>query len=112
MIALCVIVLAGFLVSRIGVREEHGSTRRAPEGETNAQVILAGLRLSLTNHRVMMGFLTRLINTAPQFGMFIILPTVIAETLGWGQSRWLLMTSVASSQRAWPQPRRSEERTS
>src|SRR5699024_4881901 len=34
------------------------------------------------------------INTAPQFGMFIILPTVIAETLGWGQSRWLLMTSV------------------
>ena len=94
MVASSAIVLAGFLVARIGVREEHGTKRLAPEGETNAQVILAGLRLSLTNHRVMMGFLTRLINTAPQFGMFIILPTVIAETLGWGQSRWLLMTSV------------------
>src|SRR5699024_4657204 len=94
MVASSAIVLAGFLVARIGVREEHGTKRLAPEGETSAQVILAGLRLSLTNHRVMMGFLTRLINTAPQFGMFIILPTVIAETLGWGQSRWLLMTSV------------------
>ena len=41
-----------------------------------------------------MGFLTRLINTAPQFGMLIILPAIIGETLGWGEQRWLLMTTV------------------
>src|SRR5699024_9226068 len=34
------------------------------------------------------------INTAPEFGMFIILPNVIAQQLGWGQSRWLMMTTV------------------
>ena len=94
MIASTLIVIAGFLLAWFGVREKHGSMRLAPAGETSAQVILSGLRLTLTNHKVAMGFLTRLINTAPQFGMFIILPTVIAETLGWGQSRWLVMTSV------------------
>ena len=88
------IVIAGFLIAWLGVREKHGSLRLAPEGETSRQVIFSGVHLAFTNKRVMMGFLTRLINTAPQFGMFIILPTVIAETLGWGQSRWLLMTSI------------------
>lgn len=87
-------VIAGFLIAWLGVREKHGSIRLAPEGETSRQVIFSGVHLAFTNKRVMMGFLTRLINTAPQFGMFIILPTVIAETLGWGQSRWLLMTSI------------------
>lgn len=94
MVASTAIVVAGFLIARFGVREAHGDRRLAPEGESSSQVILSGVRLAVTNRRVMMGFLTRLINTAPQFGMFIILPTVIAETLGWGQSRWLLMTSV------------------
>ncbi|MDN5600590.1 MAG: RbtT/DalT/CsbX family MFS transporter [Brachybacterium sp.] len=94
MVASTVIVIAGFLIAYLGVREEHGDRRLAPAGESSRQVIFSGVMLSLKNKRVMMGFLTRLINTAPQFGMFIILPTVIAETLGWGQSRWLLMTTV------------------
>ncbi|MGO3290946.1 MFS transporter, partial [Brachybacterium sp.] len=94
MVASTAIVIAGFLIAYLGVREEHGDRRLAPAGESSRQVILSGVVLSLKNKRVMMGFLTRLINTAPQFGMFIILPTVIAETLGWGQSRWLLMTSI------------------
>lgn len=94
MIASTAIVLAGFLIARLGVREEHGDERLAPAGESASRVLLSGVTLAATNRRVLMGFLTRLINTAPQFGMFIILPTVIADTLGWGQSRWLLMTSV------------------
>src|SRR5690606_20814343 len=94
MIASTAIVIAGFLIARLGVREEHGDMRPAPAGESATRVILSGVTLAATNRRVLMGFLTRLINTAPQFGMFIILPTVIADTLGWGQSRWLLMTSV------------------
>ena len=94
MVASTAIVIAGFLIAYFGVREEHGDRRLAPEGETSRQVIFSGVVLSLKNKKVMMGFLTRLINTAPQFGMFIILPTVIAESLGWGQSRWLLMTTV------------------
>ncbi|MGP9536408.1 MFS transporter [Brachybacterium sp. AOP43-C2-M15] len=94
MVASTAIVVGGFLIAWLGVREEHGGRRLAPAGESSARVIFSGVVLSWQNKRVLAGFLTRLINTAPQFGMFIILPTVIADTLGWGQSRWLLMTSV------------------
>ncbi|MCG7310097.1 MFS transporter, partial [Brachybacterium sp. ACRRE] len=99
MLASTVIVLIGFLVARFGVHEEHGSRRLAPAGESPAGVILSGLRLTFTNGRIAMGFLTRLINTAPEFGMFIILPNVIYGTadqggLGWSQSQWFIMTTV------------------
>jgi len=36
--------------------------------------------------------LVRLINTSPEYGMFIILPAVITTDLAWGQQRWLVMT--------------------
>lgn len=99
MLGSSVLVIAGFLVAWFGVREGHGSRRLAPAGETASQVITAGVRLTFTNKRIAMGFLTRLINTAPEFGMFIILPNVIAGSvadggLGWSQSQWLVMTSI------------------
>ncbi|ALE75258.1 arabinose ABC transporter permease [Pseudonocardia sp. EC080610-09] len=92
MVGSTALVVAGFLITRFGVKEEHADKRLAPAGETNAQVLTAGLRLTARNPKILMGFLVRLINTAPQYGMFIILPTVIAVDLGWGQSRWLTMT--------------------
>ncbi|SFN43817.1 Nitrate/nitrite transporter NarK [Pseudonocardia ammonioxydans] len=92
MIGSTALVVLGYLIARFGVKEEHGDRRLAPAGESSAQVITAGLRLTAKNPKILMGFLVRLINTAPQYGMFIILPTVIAVDLGWGQSRWLTMT--------------------
>ena len=92
MIGSTALVVLGYLIARFGVKEEHGDRRLAPAGESSAQVITAGLRLTAKNPKILMGFLVRLINTAPQSGMFIILPTVIAVDLGWGQSRWLTMT--------------------
>ncbi len=41
-----------------------------------------------------MGFIVRLINTAPQYGMFVILPGVIGGELGWSQTQWLMMTVI------------------
>lgn len=89
------IAIIGFLIAHFGVREERGRHRLAPANETTAQVLTAGLRLTATNGRVLMGFLIRLINTAPQFGMFIVLPAVMyagEENLGWSQSQYLTMT--------------------
>ncbi|GAA1184839.1 RbtT/DalT/CsbX family MFS transporter [Nesterenkonia xinjiangensis] len=86
------LVALGFLLAHFGIRDERGRHRLAPAGESASQVLTAGIRLTFTNRRVAMGFMIRLINTAPQFGMFIMLPVVISTTLGWGQSRWLAMT--------------------
>lgn len=86
------LVVVGFCVAWFGVKAENGNSRIAPAGESAGQVISSGIRLTLTNRKVLQGFLVRLINTAPEFGMFIILPAVISTTLGWGQARWLTMT--------------------
>ncbi|GAA1073131.1 RbtT/DalT/CsbX family MFS transporter [Pseudonocardia alni] len=92
MVGSTALVVVGYLIARFGVHEPHATRRLAPAGETTGQVLSAGLRLTAANPKILMGFLVRLINTAPQYGMFIILPTVIAVDLGWGQSRWLTMT--------------------
>lgn len=92
MIASSALVLIGFLLAQFAVTEPHGDRRLAPQGVPAAQVITEGVRLSYRQPKIFMGFLVRWINTAPQYGMFIILPTVIADQLQWGQSRWLTMT--------------------
>ncbi|NAZ85326.1 MFS transporter [Kineococcus sp. T90] len=92
MVASTALVVAGFLIAWFGVRDPRGGRRIAPAGESTGQVLTSGLRLTFTRPRIAMGFLVRLINTAPEFGMFIVLPVVIADQRGWGQSRWLFMT--------------------
>lgn len=92
MISSTVLVIAGFLLIWFAVREPHGNTRLAPGEEGAAKVILDGVRLTIREPKILLGFLVRLINTSPEFGMFVVLPTVIGTELGYGQSRWLAMT--------------------
>lgn len=92
MIASIGLVVIGFLILLFGVRLPNGFSRIAPAGESAWRVMTSGIRLTATRPKILMGFLVRLINTAPEFGMFVILPAVIANDRGWGQSRWLLMT--------------------
>ena len=94
MIASSGLVLIGFLVAWFGVREKHGRVRLAPAEDSASLVMFSGIVLTFKQPKILMGFLVRLINTAPEYGMFIVLPSVIADDLGWGQSRWLTMTVV------------------
>lgn len=94
MIVSSLLVLAGFLIAWFGVREPRGLKRLAPAGESAGTVILGGLRVMVLEPRIFAGFCVRLINTAPQFGMFVILPAVMVDDLGWSQNQWLLMTTI------------------
>ena len=94
MIVSLLLVLAGFLIAWFGVREPRGLQRLAPAGESAGTVILGGLRVMVLEPRIFAGFCVRLINTAPQFGMFVILPAVMVDDLGWSQNQWLLMTTI------------------
>jgi len=87
-----ILVTAGFLIVWFAVKERKGRSRLAPQDQTAGEVITSGLRLTVKRPKILMGFLVRLINTSPEFGMFIILLAVISTTLGWGQQRWLVMT--------------------
>jgi len=55
---------------------------------------MSGITAAGREPKLIAGMAIRLINTAPQYGMFIIMPAVIATELGWGQSRWLTMTVI------------------
>lgn len=92
MVASIGLVVIGFLILLFGVRLPNGFRRIAPADESAWRVLTSGIRLTVTRPKILMGFLVRLINTAPEFGMFVVLPAVIANERGWGQSRWLLMT--------------------
>jgi MFS family permease len=86
------LVVIGFLIAQFAVRDPRGDRRVAAPDRSTLEVLSAGVRLTVREPKVLMGFLVRLINTAPQYGMFIILPAVISDDRGWGQSRWLTMT--------------------
>lgn len=88
------LVLAGFLIGFLAVKEPKGRMRLAPEGESASAVIFSGVRVMVKEPRIAVGFVVRLINTAPQYGMFIILPAVMVDQLGWSQSQWLIMTVI------------------
>ncbi len=88
------LVTLGFAIAWFGVKEPGGSRRQAPAGESTAQVLTGGIRLLASEPRVLAGFVVRLINTAPQYGMFVILPAVIGGQLGWTQTQWLMMTVI------------------
>lgn len=88
------LVLTGFLIGFFGVKEPRGRMRLAPEGESGSAVLFSGLRVMVKEPRVAVGFVVRLINTAPQYGMFIILPGVMVTDLGWSQGQWLMMTVI------------------
>jgi MFS family permease len=92
MIGSIALVVIGFLIAQFAVRDSRALQRIAPADESTGQVLTAGLRLSMRQPKIFMGFLVRLINTAPQYGMFIVLPAVIGTELGWGQTRWLTMS--------------------
>jgi len=92
-----ILVVLGFLCIQLKVRLHNADKRTAPANESNLYVITSGLRLCKREPRVLIGFLIRLVNTAPQFGMLIIMPGVIGHDLGWGESKWMMMTVIVFS---------------
>ena len=92
MVASIALVVIGFLIAQFAVHEPHGDRRVAAAELSTGEVLTAGLRLTARRPKILMGFLVRLINTAPQYGMFIILPTVIADELGWGPVSYTHLT--------------------
>lgn len=84
-----VLVILGGITALIGLRGAKGGGRLAPEGVTTGRSLVNSVAVAFTNPRVGLGCLVRVVNTAPQFGLFVFFPTVFAEQLGFGTSGWL-----------------------
>ena len=92
-VSLAVVILGG-LVSLVGLRGARGGGRQAPADVTTGRSLVESVSIAFTKPRVGLGCIIRVINTAPQFGLFVFFPTVFAEDLGFGTAGWLRLVSV------------------
>ena len=83
------LVIAGGLVALVGLRKAQGGGRQAPPEVGVGRSIVNSVGIAFTNPRIGLGCIVRIINTAPQFGLFVFFPTIFAEDLGFGTAGWL-----------------------
>ncbi|MGW0736061.1 MFS transporter [Streptomyces sp. NPDC002851] len=88
------IISMGAALCLLGVRERTGFSRMAPQGEKPVQSLLSSLTIAWRNPKIGIGCVVRIINTAPQFGFLVFLPTFFGVRLGFGEGGWLLLLAV------------------
>lgn len=84
-----VTVIAGGIICLVGIRNAKGGHRLAAPGVTTRQSIINSVSIAVKIPRVGLGCLIRVVNTAPQFGFLVFLPTVFGTQLGFGTAGWL-----------------------
>ncbi len=91
------VVIGGGLLALTGLRRVDGGKRLAPESTTTAQSLVASISIAVTNPRVGIGCIIRIINTAPQFGFLVFLPTIFSDDLGFGTAGWLQLVFIVGA---------------
>ncbi|RPE85394.1 polyol permease family [Curtobacterium sp. PhB137] len=89
-----VLVALGAVVSLVGLRGAKGGNRLARPEVTTGRSIVNSVAIAFTRPRVGLGCLVRIVNTAPQFGLFVFFPTIFAKDLGFGTAGWLQLVFV------------------
>lgn len=92
-VALALVILGG-VVSLVGLRGAHGGGRQAAPEVTTGRSLVNSVAIAFTNPRVGLGCLVRIVNTAPQFGLFVFFPVIFSDQLGFGTAGWLRLVFV------------------
>ena len=88
------LVVLGGLVSLVGLRKARGGGRLAAPEVSTGRSLVNSVAIAFTQPRVGLGCLVRVVNTAPQFGLFVFFPTVFAVDLGFGTAGWLQLVFI------------------
>lgn len=89
-----VFIVIGGLIALIGVREPTGREPIAGEAENPIRDLLRGITILWRDVRTGVGGVVRVINTAPEFGFFALLPLFFTTTIGFSLSQWLLLQGL------------------
>ncbi|UQA91696.1 MFS transporter [Streptomyces halobius] len=92
--AALVLVAVGGLIALLLVRDDRGGKRPQADGEGPFATLLGSVTILWRNPRVGVGALVRVINTASQFGFFVIMPIHFTRTVGFGLTQWLHLLSA------------------
>src|SRR6202790_4568198 len=86
-------VLVGGLVTLFGVTEVTGFRRLLPAGRRSIDSLFSSVAIAWKKPKTTIGCVVRMINTAPQFGFLVFLPTFFTKTIGFSLSGWLQLLS-------------------
>jgi polyol permease family len=96
------LVLAGGIVLLVGVKEKRGATRLVKSEEKPIGALLRSISLAWRKPKTGIACIVRVINTAPEFGFFIILPGFFEGTIGFSQPQFLsLLSAIFLSNILW-----------
>ncbi|KIZ17272.1 MFS transporter [Streptomyces natalensis] len=88
------LVAAGGLLALLLVRDTRGGKRPRGTGEGPLATLVGSITILWRNPRVGMGSVVRVINTASQFGFFVIMPIHFTKTVGFSLTQWLHLLSA------------------
>ncbi|ROS65080.1 polyol permease family [Curtobacterium sp. PhB172] len=87
------LVVLGALTAILGVRDrQHAGP--AHNGDSAIAELAKGLTIIWRQPRVSVGALVRLINTAPNFALFVVAPFFFTEQIGFTQSQYLQIVTI------------------
>lgn len=89
-----ILVLTGGVVLLAGVKEKCGAARLVAKEEKPIGALLRSISLAWRKPKTGIACIVRVINTAPEFGFFIILPDFFQNTIGFSQTQFLTLLSV------------------
>ncbi|WP_275558966.1 MFS transporter [Streptomyces sp. 5-6(2022)] len=87
------LVALGALTALLGVRDlSHAGPAPRDEPASPLRELLRGITI-LREPRVTVGAFVRLVNTAPNFALFVVAPLYFTRTIGFSQSTYLLLVT-------------------
>lgn len=88
------LVITGGLIALLGVREKIGSSRLAPLDEKPLVSMLLSVSILWKKPKIAVGGVVRTFSTASVFGVFIVLPGLFINVVGFTLEQWLRLVTV------------------
>jgi polyol permease family len=88
------LVLIGGIILLVGVKDKRGATRLVANEEKPIAAVLRSVSLAWRKPKTGIACMVRVINTAPEFGFFVILPGFFGDTIGFSQAQFLTLLSA------------------
>jgi MFS family permease len=88
------LIIIGALIALLGVKERTGRAPLVANTDKAFDVLTFGLKLLVSNRKVLLVMLTRTINSVPTYGMAIFFPALFVNQFGWSIGRFLILTTV------------------
>ena len=87
-------VVVGGLTLLVGVHEPRGARRLVSHQEASLTALWHSISLTWRRPQTAIACVVRLINTTPEFGFLVILPTFFTKVIGFSLVSWLRLLSV------------------